>query len=124
MWSAKIGRMAAVLLALTLAVGLVVHGVANPGTGLKSEMAAAAGKMPMPGTGKMPMSGKCDGCGDSSNDMTAACAAFCNSAVEAPVATGVIDVVLIGVLRPSAEPAATGHVTPPEPYPPRPTGLS
>ena len=88
------------------------------------EMAAAAGKMPMPGTGKMPMSGTCDGCGDSSDDMTAACAAFCNSAVEAPVAPSVIDVVLIGILRPSAGPAATGHVTPPEPYPPRPSSLS
>jgi hypothetical protein len=124
MWSAKIGRIAAVLLALTLAVGLVAHGVANPDTGLKSDMAAAAGKMPMSDTDKMPMSGKCDGCDDNSSDMAAACAAFCNSMVDAPVATGVIDVVLIGILRPSAGPAATGHVTPPEPYPPRPSSLS
>ena len=61
------------MLALALAVGLMTHGFANPDMGLKATMAAA--------TSDMPMSGNCDGCGDNSTDMAAACAAFCNSAI-------------------------------------------
>ena len=116
MWSEKIRRMSAVLLALALAVGLMTHGFGNPDMGLKATMAAA--------TSDMPMSGNCDGCGDNSTDMAAACAAFCNSVVALPVATVVVDVVLIGILRPSVGLVATGHITPPDPYPPRPADLS
>jgi len=116
MWSAKIRRISAVLLALAFAVGAVTHGVANPQTMLKGAMAAAASNM--------SMSGDCDGCGDNSKDMAAACAVFCSSAVVSPAATVVVGVVLVGILRPPVVPVAIGHITPPDPYPPRPASLS
>jgi len=116
MWRAKIRRISVVLLALAFAVGAITHGVANPHTMLKATMAAAASNM--------SMSGNCDRCGDNSKDMAAACAVFCNSAVASPAATVVVSVVLIDILRPSVAPVAIGHITPPDPYPPRPASLS
>jgi len=112
----KIRRISALVLALALAVGLVAHGMRSPDVSLKLVMAAAAGDM--------PMSGKCDGCGDDQKGMTAACAAYCSSMVALPVATVLLDVIAIDVLHPSAGPPATGHDAPPEPYPPRPADLS
>jgi len=96
-------------------MGTVTHGVANPQTMLKATMAAAASNM--------SMSGHCDGC-DNSKDMAAACAVFCNSAVVSPAATVVVGVVLVDILRPSVAPVVIGHITPPDPYPPRPASLS
>jgi len=116
MWCAKIRRISAVLLALGFAVGAVTHGVANPHTMLKATMAAAASNM--------SMSGDCDGCCDNSKDMAAACAVFCNSAVVSLAATVVVGVVLVDILRPSVAPVVIGHITPPDPYPPRPASLS
>jgi hypothetical protein len=108
--------MSVILLALAFAVGAVTHGVANPHSMLKATMAAAVSSM--------SMSGDCDRCGDNSKDMAAACAVFCNSAVASLAATVVVGVVLIGILRPSVAPVAIGHITPPDPYPPRPVSLS
>jgi len=108
--------MSVVLLALAFAVGAAAHGAANPHTMLKATIAAAAGNM--------SMSGDCDGCCDNSKDMAAACAVFCNSAVTSAAATVVVGVVLVVILRPSVAPVAIGHITPPDPYPPKPASLS
>ena len=112
----KIRRISTLVLAVALAVGLGAHGMAGPDTGLKPVMAVAATDM--------PMSGKCDGCGDDQKGMSAACTAYCSSVIALPVAAVVIDVVAVDVLRPSVGPAAAGYVTPPDPYPPRPIGMS
>ena len=112
----KIRRISALVLAFALAVGLAAHGMAGPDTGLKPVMAVAATDM--------PMSGKCDGCGDDQKGMLTACTAYCSSMVALPVTAVVLDVIASDVLRPSVGPAAIGYVAPPDPYPPRPIGMS
>ena len=121
MWSGKIRRISAVLLALALAVGLVTHSVANLDVGLKSAMAAASSDMPMSGSSDMPMSGKCDGCGDEQKGMDAACVAYCSGVLVSPVVAAVMDVLTADILGPSVVRALTGRTPPPDPYPPRPT---
>jgi hypothetical protein len=116
MWREKLRRISAVVLALTLALGLVVHGIGNSDLGMKSAMAAAASDM--------PMSGDCNGCGDDHSSMPTACAAFCGSVAVLPVTAVIVDVVAIDTLYPPAAEDATGHVGPPDPYPPRPVSMS
>jgi len=117
----RIRRISAVVLALALATGLAAHGIGGSDMGFKSGMAAAASDMP---ASDMPMSGKCDGCGDDQNGMAAACAAFCSSVVVLPIAAILQQLSAIDILRPSAGQDATGHVGPPDPYPPRPISMS
>jgi hypothetical protein len=122
MWSHKIRQISALLTALVLAAGLVVHGFAGPEMGFKSAI-ATANDMPM--SSDMPMSGKCDGCaGDEKGVAPAACSAFCSAVIAAPSVAAVFDAVPIDTLGPSAGPIVTGHADPPDPYPPRPTILS
>lgn len=104
------------VLALTLVVGLVTHGIGGAGVGLKSAIAASADDM--------PMSGKCDGCGDDQNGMAAACKAYCSSVVALSVALVVTDIVPIDILRPAPVSGMAGRIVPPDPYPPRTIGLS
>lgn len=109
-------RVVTVLLALTFVVGLVPHGSRTADASVKMTMAAAS---------DMPMSDKCDGCGDDQKAMTsAACAAYCGSLVALPL-TGILfelasDELFGGV---AGTPLA-GHTIPPDPYPPRPAVLS
>ena len=116
MCSGKMRRISAVLLTLALAVGLVTHSVANLDVGLKPAMAAASSDM--------PMSGKCDGCGDEQKGMDAACVAYCSGVLVSPVVAAVMDVLTADILGPSVVRALTGRTPPPDPYPPRPTILS
>jgi len=125
---AKIRRIPALMLALALAGGLVVHGFAGPEMALKSTIAAkstmaSAGDVPM--STDMPMPGKCNGCaGDEKGVASAACSAFCVTLIALPSVAAVLDVVPAEALDPAVESHATGHADPPDPYPPRPTILS
>lgn len=119
MRSGKFRRLFAVLLSLVLTMGLLTHYV--PAGDMGNKAAAVAMNM----SADMPMPSKCDGCaGDEKGLMPAACVAFCSSVVVIPVMAVVVATVSIGTLWPSAETIATGHTSPPEPYPPRPIVLS
>ena len=120
----EIRRISAVALAAALAVGLAAHGMGSSDMSFEPAMTAAANDMSandMPAN--MPMSGKRDGCGDDQNGMAAACAAFCSSVVALQMPTILQQLTAVDVLRPSAGQDATGHVGPPDPYPPRPTSI-
>jgi hypothetical protein len=104
-------RIMTLLLALTFVVGLVPYGVRAADAGVKMVMTAAS---------DMPMSGKCDGCGDDQKAMTsAACSAFCASFVALPLIGTVFEPASAEPFRGFAGPAAAGHTVPPDPYPPR-----
>jgi hypothetical protein len=122
MWSHKIRQISALLTALVLAAGLVVHGFAGPEMGFKSAIATASD---MPMSSDMPTSGKCDGCaGDEKGVAPAACSAFCSAVIALPSMAVVFDTASIDTLVPVAELIVTGRADPPDPYPPRPTILS
>lgn len=119
MRSRKVRRLLNVLLALVLTTGLATHHVQ---AGDMSTKAATVG-MDMPADKSIP--GNCDGCCDDQKaPMPSACVAFCNSVVVMPVMAVVVVPVSIDTLWPTAEVVATGHTSPPEPYPPRPIVLS
>jgi hypothetical protein len=117
MWREKIRRLTAVILALALAAGLVTHNGGNRDFVVKPATAAAAADM--------PMNGNCDGCGgDDEKGMQTACAAYCGVVFALPATAGLLDVIVIDVLSPSAGQDATGYIGPPDPYPPRPIDMS
>jgi hypothetical protein len=119
---AKIRRIAAVVLALVLAVGLTTHSVGGPNTIAKS---AVAGANDMPMSDDMPMSGKCDGCaGDEKGVAPAACSAFCGAAIALPSAAAALYAVPAETLSPTAGRIAIGRADPPDPYPPRHISMS
>lgn len=116
----KFRRLFVLLLALTLAAGLVTHSAHADYLGVKTA-AMASNAM----TTDMPMPGKCDGCAGNENTlMPMACAAFCSSVAMMPVMTVAVTAVPVGTLLPPAGIVATGHISPPDPYPPRPIVLS
>lgn len=120
MFFGTIRRIQAALLALTLAVGLVAHGVGVPGMVVKSDM-LVANDMAMPGD----TSGRCNGCaGHEKGTARAACAAFCSTAIALPTTGVVLYAVPAEQLGPTAEHIALGRSDPPDPYPPRPTVLT
>lgn len=109
-------RIMTLLLALTFVVGLVPHGMRAADAGMNMAMAAA---------GDMPMSSKCDGCGDDQKAMTsAACSAFCGSFVALPLIGTVFELASAETFVGFAGPPSAGHTVPPNPYPPRPAVLS
>ena len=125
MMSERIRRLLAWPLALTLAVGLVVHPLYAIDTSAKAGTGAMDMSMTMGMSADMPMPNQCDGCvGNEKATMPAACAAFCGSVIALPLAPVVIEPVAIAILWPAGEAAANGHTVPPDPYPPKPVVLS
>lgn len=113
--SDKVRRISALLLALTLAVGLVTHGVRAGDMGAKMTVATASDMA----------SGKCDGCGSGDDSMAAAaCSAYCSGVTVTQMAAVVVDTPAVDIRGTAAAPAVKGHGDPPEPYPPRPAVLS
>jgi hypothetical protein len=111
----RLRRIMTVLLALTFVIGLVPHGLRGADAGVKMVMAAAT---------DMPMSGKCDGCGDDHKAMTSgACSAYCGF-VALPLIGTAFEPVLAEVFTGIAGTPPAGHTVPPDPYPPRPAVLS
>lgn len=105
-----------ILLALTFVVGLVPHGLRAADADVKMVMTAGS---------DMPMSGKCDGCGDDQKAMTsAACSAYCGSFVALPLIGAVFELASAEVFTGFTGPPAAGHTIPPDPYPPRSAVLS
>jgi hypothetical protein len=112
----KIRGILSLVLAVALATGLVAHGIGNTDAGMKPSVIALAGDM--------PMSGDCNGCGGDHKSMPTACSAFCGTVVTLPATATLLDMIAIDILRPSAGQDATGYIGPPDPYPPRPIGMS
>jgi len=110
--SKKTRRIVAIFLALTLAVGLTAHGARV--AAMDVEMATAA-------TGDMPMSGKCDECGDSKNSMSlVTCAAYCGGMVTLPsLIMTAIDSLPAIMPYPESSSIRLGLLRPPDPYPPK-----
>lgn len=116
MWRETARRLFVFLLSVAIATGLMARVV----------QASAMDNMTMVAMATdMPMHGKCDGCAGNEKAMTpAACAVYCSSVI-ALTPTGIaFDPVPVGIVTPSAEAAAIGHVFPPDPYPPRPAGMN
>ncbi len=115
MWRETARRLFVLVLSVALATGLVTRAVyaAYPATAIAAM------------SGDMPMHGKCNGCAGSEKGMpSAACAfAFCGMVAVLPV-TATLDPVAAETIEPTAWRSATGHVFPPDPYPPRPTILT
>ena len=108
----KLRRIFALLLALTLTVGLAAHGVGVSDMGVKMTTASAS---------DMPMPGKCGDCGNDKAGMSAGvCAAYCSAGSFLLLAAEAFDVpqadstafLVPGLTLPS-------HGSPPDPYPPR-----
>jgi hypothetical protein len=111
----KLRRIMTILLALTFVVGLVPYGLRAADAGVKMVMATAS---------DMPVSGRCDGCGDDQKAMTsAACSAYCGSFVALPLIGTAFEPVLAEVFTGFAGAPPAGHAVPPDPYPPRPAVL-
>jgi len=109
--SEKIRRVMTLLLALTFIVGLVSHGLRAAETDVTMVMAAAT---------DMPMSGKCDGCGDDQKAMTsAACSAHCATFAALPLIGTLFEPSSVETVRDFAGRTPAGHAIPPDPYPPR-----
>jgi hypothetical protein len=120
MWSAIGRRIAVLMLAVAMVMGLSAHAVLSAHMELKTAAASAA-DMPAPG---MPTSGKCDGCGDDQKAISPAlCAAHCAGMVALPGTSPVFDAVPDAVPTQRAMPMGTGRAEPPDPYPPRPVVL-
>jgi hypothetical protein len=115
MWRETARRLLVLVLSVALATAFVSHAVqaAHPDTAVATM------------SGDMPMHGKCDGCAGNEKAMpSAACAfSFCSLAAVAPV-TMAFDAVSSEALEPAAGSSVTGHVFPPDPYPPRASILS
>lgn len=110
----RIRRLCAVVLALTLAVGVSTHGVHASDMGVKMAAAAAS---------DMPMPGKCD-CGGNDKMSVTSCSSQCAGIPAILTPSLALDIVLVGGYADVAAPSATGHTRPPDPYPPRPVVLS
>lgn len=115
MWREPARRLFVFLLSVAVATGLMARVV--QASAMDMTMVAMATDM--------PMHGKCDGCAGNEKAMTpAACGVYCSS-VMVLAATGIaFDFVPVGIVAPSVGAAATGYVFPPDPYPPRPTGMN
>ena len=112
----RIRRILALVFALSLALGIVLHSTGSMELGVKPAMTAAASDMSMPGN--------CDGCGDHAG-MLAVCAIHCGGVVALPTTIVLsLGIVAVDILGPAAGQQATGHIGPPDPYPPRPIGMS
>lgn len=110
---ASLRRLCALVLALTLAVGLATHGV--KAAQMSAQTAAAAMSAPMPDG--------CDAC-DQDGDTMPACAALC----AAMIAVLPLPPDLVSAARAPAHPVlvlrTTGLRGPPDPFPPKPSILS
>ena len=123
MTSQRIRKIAALVMAMVLAVGLTTHGVGLPNMSLKSGMTAAQMDTAMPVNAPMP--GKCNGCiGDEKGVAPAVCSAFCGAVIALPAAPPILLSGPAETLNPASGPDGISHVDPPEPHPPRTTILS
>jgi hypothetical protein len=110
-------RLLVLVLSVALATGFVTRSVHALAMDIKAPAAATVVASKSSG---MPMSGECSGCtGSEKAMMSAACSAFCGSAVALPPVVVAFDPGLVDTVEPSAAPAATGRTFPPDPGPPR-----
>jgi len=118
MWREAARRTFVLVLAVALAAALVMRNV-QAGNMDNMDVAAAATAT------DMPVHGKCDGCAGNEKAMTpAACSAYCGAIVAFPFLIVAYHPVPAETVEPRTLPAGTGHAAPPDPYPPRPTGMS
>jgi hypothetical protein len=112
-------RLLVIALSVALSAGLVLRSAQAIAMDTMAPPAAAAAATP----DAMPMPGKCDGCPGQEKAM-AACSAFCANV--SALLPAVIELVPIAVetVGPRVEASASGHVFPPDPYPPKPSILS
>ena len=123
MLAERIRRLFVVFLAVALTAGLVAHSI--PMSNLGAHDAPKLMAMAMGAATDMPMPCKSDGCaGDEKGLMPAACAAFCSSIAAAPVLPILFEAVPIATMWPPKAIVLTGLAGPPDPYPPRPIGMS
>jgi hypothetical protein len=116
MTSRRIRKIAALVMSMVLAVGLTTHGVGLPNMAATSGANAALMDMPV----NVPMPGKCKGCiGGEKGVASAVCSAFCSAAIVLPATPSVLLAGAGETLKPGTGPDVTGHIDPPEPYPPR-----
>jgi hypothetical protein len=114
--SEKIRRAMTLLLVLTFIVGLVPHGLRAAEPHVTMVMAAAT---------DMPMSGKCDGCGDDQKAMmSGVCSAHCGTFAALPLVSTLFEPSSVETARDFAGPTPAGYAIPPDPYPPRQAILS
>lgn len=114
-------QLSALLMALVLTVGLVMHGFGGP---MVVKLATAV-ESHMPSSGGEPMQGKCNGCaGDERGVVPTACSAFCSAVATLPAAYVDPYAAPVEAFVPTAGPDVIGWTNPPDPYPPKSTILS
>ena len=72
----------------------------------------------------MPMSPLCNDCDEQHAMTPTQCAAYCASMVAVLPSSIAFDAIVIESSAHFAQPRATEHTEPPDPYPPRPAGLN
>jgi hypothetical protein len=114
-------RISMMVLVLALAAGLVPHGIASLAAGFKPVMASAGNHMPV--SGKCADDKQAGMAAGTAAGMAAACAACCSGVIafSAPVVQS--NSIVVDILRPSIDRAATNHTGPPDPHPPKPIGI-
>ena len=113
MRTATFRRLVALVLALTLTVGLAVH------HGAAADMGADMASMV---AGDMPGGGMCDGCGTGNEGMSlGACSADCTTSAALLSGAAVADALSPLTVTHPAMPMGVGWSVPPDPYPPRST---
>jgi hypothetical protein len=116
MHRAVVRRILAIVLSVALATGLVLHSAYAGDMGMNSSAAMSS---------DMPMPGGCDGCiHDGKGVAPGLCAAYCSTIVAVTTPTPIFYPVAGALMTwpPSLPFASRGE--PPDPYPPRPAGLS
>jgi hypothetical protein len=115
-------RLFVIVLSVALATGLAMRSGQAVAMDVKTTAPAAATVTTDVG---MPASGKCIGCAGTEKAMaSAACSAFCGSAMASLSVVVAFSPVCVDTVEPSIAAIATGRAVPPDPYPPRPTILS
>jgi hypothetical protein len=111
-------RVVAVFLAVTFVVALVPHGLRAADAGVQIAVMTVGGEM--------PITGKCDGCGDHQKAMTSATcpSLFCVNFVALPSIETVLELPSLEAFEGFAGPLLTGHAISPDPYPPKRAVLS
>jgi hypothetical protein len=123
MSSRRIHKIAALVMAIILAVGLTAHGVGRPEMAARAGMNAALMDASMPADAPIP--GKCQGCvGDEKGVAPAVCSAFCSAVMVLPAAPAILVAGPAETLSPMSGPDGISHIDPPEPHPPRTSFLS
>jgi hypothetical protein len=113
---ALVRQILAIVLSVALTTGLLPHSVYATDMGMNSPAAMSS---------DMPMPGGCNGCGDDGKGVAPGlCAAYCSTIVVVVTPSPVFYAAPVTLVTWPPDLLLASRGEPPDPYPPRPAGLS